>query len=114
MAATAQAALAHHGFQGRYDAAHPVRVSGVVERAAFEHPHARLWLVVDGRRVEVEFPPISRFNALRGRVAPGDRVEIDALRNCDPPHQLRVQRVRLGDGAEIAVPGRVQTETKGC
>jgi hypothetical protein len=108
------AALAHHGFQGRYDAANPVRVMGTVERAAFEHPHARVTVRTDESLVEIEFPPITRFNALNGRLAVGDRVEIEALRNCEPPHQLRAQRVRLADGAVVAVQGRVQAETRGC
>lgn len=107
-------ALAHHGFQGRYDSSRPLSISGTVERAIFEHPHARLFVRTARGIVEIELPPISRFNALRGRVASGDAIEVEALRNCDPPHQLRARRVRLANGEAIEVAGRAQTEAQGC
>lgn len=134
------AASAHHGFTGRYDTTRPVWLQGNVTRATFQYPHALLTLrlaprgerperpasadflsaspAVDpalrGRSVTLEFPPISRFNSLNGRIRAGDSVRVVAFRNCLAPHQLRVQWIRLADGSDVARSGRVQTEVAGC
>jgi Family of unknown function (DUF6152) len=135
---------AHHGFGGRYDAGQPVAIAGIVERVTFGAPHSTLVLRIDsaftekipsldglpapspsfrsayapvliaGQRVSLEFPPIGVFNALDTRVRLGDRVELVALRNCDPPHQWRIQWFQPAQGAPAARSGRVQTEVSQC
>lgn len=64
--------------------------------------------------VLLEFPPIINFTGLRGNLRPGDRVAAVVYRNCDRPHNLRVQWFRAGDGRVL--PGRrnVQTEVERC
>ena len=133
-------AAAHHGFTGRYDRSAPIYLEGVVVEAYFGYPHAELTLEVDpdavgialpagaaefadgltywrdplGPRPEIEFPPTRGFFDLDGRVRPGDRVAVVALRNCEPPHQLRGQWIAVPDGTAVLRSGRVQDEVDGC
>lgn len=67
-----------------------------------------------GKDIEVEFPPITRFFALRRSVAVGDRVAIIAFRNCAAPHQLRGQWIRAEGMAPVARPGRVSYQVDRC
>lgn len=133
-------AFAHHGFTGKYDTTRPLWLQGTVETAVFQYPHAIVELAVQpeetriknpssveflttsplndptyiGKTVRVEFPPIQRFNSLDGKLKTGDTVSLIVYRNCEAPHQLRVQWIRLDDGSEVVRNGRVQTETQGC
>lgn len=52
-----------------------------------------------GKTVQVELPPTSQYSRLGGRIATGDRIAVVAVRNCEPPHQLNAQWVRLADGS---------------
>jgi hypothetical protein len=67
-----------------------------------------------GATLLLEFPPIGAFTGLRGRLRVGDRVSAVVYRNCNAPHNLRVQWFKVGDGP--ALPGRrnVQTEVERC
>ncbi|XWN30478.1 MAG: hypothetical protein ROR55_23840 [Devosia sp.] len=131
-------AHAHHGFGGRYDRSAPVWLEGEVASVYFGQPHAELFIIVSesakpdpppeaidefadgltlwpgGGTVEVEFPPVRQFFALDGAIRSGDRVAIVALRNCQPPGQLRGQAIRLPDGEWVVRRGRMQTEVDGC
>lgn len=131
-------AFAHHGFGGRYERGRPIWATGIVEAAYFGQPHAEIALRPErGARkgpladavaefqhglsrlpgdapLEIEFPPARLFFALDGRVRVGDRVEVIALRNCAPPHQLRGQAIRVTDGEWVVRSGRMQTETEAC
>jgi hypothetical protein len=129
------AVMAHHGFGGRYDRSAPVLVQGVVVNAYFGQPHPEITLDTDPATdlpallperlsaglvpwteatATVEFPPIGTFFGLDSTVAAGDRVTIVALRNCDPPHQLRGQWISIKGQGEAEATGRVQTEVDGC
>lgn len=55
-----------------------------------------------GRAVTVTLPPTRTFHGIDGSVAPGERVTIVALRDCAPPHRLKVQWLRLGGGQVVA------------
>ncbi len=136
----AGAALAHHGFGGEYDRSTPIYLEGVVEQAFFGYPHAEIVLTADasvdnapgvvaegefgdgltfwraelGPSVEIEFPPVRRFFDLDGRIAPGDRIGVVVLRNCEPPHQLRGQWVAPAEGDPVVRSGRMQNEVSGC
>lgn len=133
-------AFAHHGFTGEYDNTRPIWLQGEVQAATFQHPHAVLKLTVQkdspkpakpasatflstnpvhladyaGKTASLEFPPISRFNSLNGQIKKGDKIALIAYRNCEAPHQLRVQWIRLNNGKEVERSGRVQTEVAGC
>jgi len=137
---TAAAALAHHGFGGAYDRSAPIYLEGTVERAYFGYPHAELVLRADpsarpadlpdsaaefapglgvwhaelGGAPDIEFPPVRRFFDLEERIKPGDRIAVIALRNCEPPHQLRAQWVAPESGPPVVRSGRMQSEVEHC
>lgn len=126
----ASLALAHHGFQSRYDMGNPVWIEGTVERSYFGNPHSELMVAIaadvtvpqpspelgpaasfldsaalhvpadlPGRTVRLELPPTAQYSSLGGRIAVGDRIAAVAIRNCEAPHQLNVQWLRLADGS---------------
>lgn len=133
-------AYAHHGFGGRYDLARPIWIEGVVTRTTFAPPHPTLHVraesVTDpatptdlphgltampavtaeyaGAEHEIEFPPVGTFFDLRDDVAVGDRVALIVLRNCDPPHQLRSQWIRLSNGTVVRRDNRMAYMVEGC
>ena len=133
-------AAAHHGFTGRYDTDRPIWLAGTVSAASFGPPHPVVTVTADARATvpqldsvpkelsgavvaraddggqsrTIEFPPVQTFFALADRIEVGDRVEIIALRNCRPPHQLRSQWVRLVDGTVITRDGRLASMARGC
>ncbi|SFA76968.1 hypothetical protein SAMN03159496_00252 [Rhizobium sp. NFR07] len=123
-------ALAHHGFQSRYDMGKPIWIEGIVERSYFGNPHSELTVKVAadlaipqpaptlgpvssflsnaalhvpadlrGQTVELELPPTAQYSSLGGRVSVGDRIAAVTIRNCETPHQLNVQWLRLADGS---------------
>jgi hypothetical protein len=134
-------ALAHHGFTGRYDTDKPLFLVGSVVSVAASPPHPVVTLRVAssalqhptgadrpseltgdfapgaqlaGQTMQVEFPPVQTFFALRNRLKPGDTVEIIALRNCRPPNQLRSQWIRLPGREIIQREGRLSYMARGC
>lgn len=139
-ASLSMTATAHHGFTGEYDNTKPIWLQGTVQTVTFQHPHAVLKIAVQkdnpkpkkhasatfltaspihqasyaNKTVSLEFPPISRFNSLNGQIKKGDKIALIAYRNCESPHQLRVQWIRLNNGKEVERSGRVQTEVAGC
>jgi hypothetical protein len=139
-AAFGSTAVAHHGGGGRYDASRPIYLPGTVLEASFTPPHPLLRIAVEradppaldavrradfsgdvivreqdvGSTLVVEFAPISMFFGLRDRIAAGDRVEVIAMRNCDSPHQLRSQWIRLRDGELVMRTGGNHRKVDGC
>ncbi|MBB4005540.1 DUF6152 family protein [Aurantimonas endophytica] len=67
-----------------------------------------------GASVEVELPPTQKYFSLGERIAVGDRIAIIAVRNCDPPHQLNGQWLRLADGEIVARAGAMSYMVGGC
>lgn len=51
-----------------------------------------------GQTVVLELPPTPQYVLLGNRIARGDRIAAVAVRNCEPPHQLNVQWLRMADG----------------
>jgi hypothetical protein len=51
-----------------------------------------------GQTVVLELPPTPQYSSLGNRIARGDRIAAVAVRNCEPPHQLNVQWLRLPNG----------------
>lgn len=52
-----------------------------------------------GQTVILELPPTPQYLSLGDRIAQGDRIAAVAVRNCEPPHQLNVQWLRLPDSS---------------
>lgn len=73
-----------------------------------------VWKAELGEAPEIEFPPVRRFFALEERIQPGDRIALIALRNCEPPHQLRAQWVAPESGPPVVRSGRMQSEVERC
>lgn len=133
-------ALAHHGFGGRYLATQPIYLEGAVRTASFRPPHPTVSLAVStslqrpsalaggdefldrlvvrqedrGRLLDIEFPPVGLFFGLADRVRTGDAIAVVVYRNCNAPHQLRGQWIRLADGGTVVRSGRMQTEVQDC
>ena len=59
-----------------------------------------------GRVVTIEFQPLRDFFRLGERIGRGQRVAAIAFRNCDAPHQLRAQWVRLAGEMPVVRSGR--------
>ena len=69
-----------------------------------------------GRELLIEFPPVSQFFGMDGKLAIGDRISVIAFRNCDAPHQLRGQWI-LAAGADaqpVARAGRLSYQVERC
>jgi hypothetical protein len=132
-------ARAHHGFTGRYDTDQPIWLKGRITALTLARPHPTITLTpVDepvphglkmppemtgalvsprdrvGVAQTVEFAPVSAFFDMGDRARVGDVVEIIALRNCSPPHQLRSQWLRLANGAVIERVGKLSYMHRGC
>ncbi|MBX9910546.1 MAG: hypothetical protein K2Z25_17750 [Beijerinckiaceae bacterium] len=67
-----------------------------------------------GRVVTIEFQPLSDFFRLGERIGRGQRVAAIAFRNCDAPHQLRAQWVRLAGETPVARSGRASYLVDRC
>lgn len=69
--------------------------------------------VVD-RTVVLELPPTRQYSTLGDRIGEGDTVAAVAVRNCEPPHQLNVQWLRLPDGAVESRIGTMSYMVEEC
>jgi hypothetical protein len=135
-------AIAHHGFRGEYNTAQPIYIEGVVDTVEIAPPHVELALTApSGVAVPSTLDKIADINIenalaktvpaqagsydlqlagtefvgmLEGRIKPGDRIAVMALRNCQPPHEHRSRWIRLADGEIVTVTGRTQAEVEGC
>lgn len=67
-----------------------------------------------GQAVVLELPPTPQYSSLGRRIAIGDRIAAVALRNCEPPHQLNVQWLRLPDGGVESRSGAMSYMVDGC
>ncbi len=67
-----------------------------------------------GLRIKVELPPTQQYFSLSGKIAVGDHVAVIAVRNCDTPHQLNVQWLRLPSGAIVARSGAMSYMVTSC
>ncbi|MGU3399861.1 hypothetical protein ACLBWS_08980 [Brucellaceae bacterium D45D] len=67
-----------------------------------------------GRDIVVELPPTQQYFGLGDKIRPGDRIAVVALRNCEEPHQLNGQWLRLADGEIVVRSGPMTYMVKGC
>lgn len=67
-----------------------------------------------GQAVVLELPPTSQYSSLGDRIARGDRIAAVAVRNCQPPHQLNVQWLRLPDGKVESRTGAMSYMVEEC
>lgn len=140
LVASGGAVLAHHGVTGFYDTSTPIALSGIVTRATFRPPHPVLYVRVEasespsgdvgrpdeftgafvtrpedvGEVREIELSPVGTFYDLRDQVRVGDRITLVALRNCEPPHELRSSWIQLSDGQIVSYVGGLHRKVDGC
>jgi hypothetical protein len=100
-------ALAHHS-TAAYDLIHGTILSGTVTAFAWENPHARLLLDVQGDgetehwNIEMDSPTIlSRLGWAKDTLKPGDRVTVIGSRAKDGGFRLRAGRVEWPDGRKL-------------
>lgn len=63
---------------------------------------------------EIELSPVGTFYDLRDQVRVGDRITLLALRNCEPPHELRSSWIQLSDGQIVSYVGGLHRKVDGC
>ena len=92
------AAHAHHGWS-EYDAAKPLKVSGVIKESGYEHPHGHVQLEAPDKTWLVVLAPPSRMSA-RGLPAPmlkaGTQAEVVGYANRNKPEEMRAERITIG------------------
>lgn len=97
------------------DLAAPSSRPDLAEAAAFLDAGALAVLPeTRGRTIKLELPPTQQYFGLGPRVALGDRIAAVAVRNCERPHQLNVQWLRLADGEIVARSGAMNYMVKSC
>jgi hypothetical protein len=67
-----------------------------------------------GQTVVLELPPTAQYASLGNRIASGDRIAVIAVRNCEPPHQLNVQWLRLPGGEVESRTGAMSYMVEEC
>ena len=91
----AAAAHAHHGWS-EYDTATPLKLSGTIMEAGYEHPHGHVRLQASGRTWHVVLAPPSRMSA-RGlsaaQLKPGTRAEVVGYANRGKSDEMRAERI---------------------
>lgn len=98
MLATAFAAHAHHGWS-EYDGSKPLKVSGVIKEAGYDHPHGHVRLEAADRTWHVVLAPPSRMSA-RGlpstTLKPGTQAEVVGYANRNKTEEMRAERITIG------------------
>ena len=101
--------FAHHAFQAEYDAAKPVKVTGVVKRVEWMNPH--IWFYVDvkdesGKVTTWGFsggPPgmLQRRGITRDVLKIGDVVKVEGFRAKDGSNNASGGNVTFADGKKV-------------
>jgi hypothetical protein len=75
-----------------------------------------LWIPqgIAGQTVILELPPTPQYFRLSDRISEGDTISAVAVRNCEPPHQLNVQWLRLSNGEVESRTGALSYMVERC
>jgi Family of unknown function (DUF6152) len=99
--ALATPAFAHHGWSD-YDADKTLTLTGRVNTASYENPHATITLDAEGKRYTVVLAPVSRMEsrgASRESIAVGREVTVVGYPSKTHAGEVRAERVIVKDGA---------------
>jgi hypothetical protein len=97
VAASAPAALAHHGWSG-YDANQTLDLSGVITTSGYEHPHGFIELEVPGKTWLVVLAPPSRMERRglpRDMLKPGTKATVVGYPSRTDPKEMRAERITI-------------------
>ena len=94
----ASAAHAHHGWS-EYDSSKPLKVSGVIKEAGYEHPHGHVQLEAADKTWHVVLAPPSRMTS-RGlppaMLKAGTKAEVVGYANRNKAEEMRAERITIG------------------
>jgi len=95
-------ALAHHGWSG-YDSSTPLKVTGTIGEAGYEHPHGYVKLVTPGKTWLVVLAPPSRMEN-RGlspsALKAGTSAQVEGYPSRTDAHEMRAERITI-DGKTV-------------
>jgi len=92
------AAVAHHGWS-EYDSAKPLKLSGKIVEAGYEHPHGFVRLEVPGKTWLCVLAPPSRMEnrgLAQSALKPGVQAVIEGYPNRSKPEEMRAERITIG------------------
>jgi hypothetical protein len=101
--ATAPAlALAHHGWS-EYDTTKPMKLTGKIVEAGYEHPHGHIRFQTPDKTWQVVLAPPSRMER-RGlpkeALKPGVPATVEGYANRGKPEEMRAERITI-DGKTV-------------
>ena len=91
-------ALAHHGWS-EYDAAQPLKLSGKIVEAGYEHPHGYVRLETPGKTWLAVLAPPSRMEArglAKDALKPGVAATVEGYPKRAKPDEMRAERITVG------------------
>jgi hypothetical protein len=91
-------ALAHHGWS-EYDSDKPLKLSGRIAEAGYEHPHGFVKLETPGKTWQAVLAPPSRMEArglAREALKVGAQVTVEGYPNRNKPEEMRAERITAG------------------
>ena len=95
-------AFAHHGWSS-YDASKTVTIKAPVAELTWGNPHSMMWVMHDGKKVEIYLAPISRMvsRGLTQEMIPvGKEVTLEAYLSNNTGTEYRAERITV-DGKTI-------------
>jgi len=96
------AAFGHHGWS-EYDTGKPIKLTGKVLAAGYEHPHGHIRFDAPGKTWEVILAPPSRMERRgleKSMLKSGASVTVEGYANRDKPAEMRAERI-IVDGKTI-------------
>ncbi len=95
-------AFAHHGWSS-YDATKTVTITAPVAELTWGNPHSMMWLMHEGKKVEVYLAPITRMvdRGLTKEMLPvGKQVTLEAYKSSGNEGEYRAERITI-DGKTV-------------
>jgi hypothetical protein len=90
---------AHHGWSG-YDSGQTLNLTGVIQEAGYEHPHAYIKLEVPGKVWLVVLAPPSRMERRgvpRDMLVVGTTATVTGYPHRSDSDEMRAERISIGD-----------------
>ena len=91
-------ALAHHGWS-EYDSSKPLKLTGRIVEAGYEHPHGFIRLETPGKIWLCVLAPPSRMEnrgLAKELLKPGRTAALEGYPNRSKPEEMRAERITVG------------------